>query len=384
MDGLLKILIVDESAPSRKFLANALIGLDGVEAVDSVANGRVALIRLRQPTVDVILFDVMGTTGGLLETLAKIADNYPQISVVLMGEEDAVAPDLVVKSLQIGALEYIRKPSLGGDEITETKKFRRLFFPLLGLLHARRNIRAMKSGILVSPSVSPGAVALSHREIGIVRPPSESVSSRIASLIPRRFDLVVIGISTGGPKALAEVIPKLPADLGIPVLLVQHMPAGMTAPLADGLNMKSHLAVREAIHGEEVLPNTVYIAPGGRHMLVIRESGTKNFFRRIIALSDAPPENSCRPSVDVLFRSVAAAYNGNILAIIMTGMGNDGLAGIRIMKEQGCFCITQTEETCAIYGMPRVVNNAKLADERIRLDRLATRITELVCRGRRK
>jgi len=383
LDGLLRILIVDESVPGRKFLANALSGLDGVKAVDSVANGRIALTRLRQLSVDVILFDVMGTTGNLLETLEKIVDNYPQISVVLMGEEDAVAPDMVVKSFQIGALEYIRKPSLGGDEITETKKFRRLFFPLLGLLHARRNIRAMKSEIPPSPA-SPGAVALPQRKNGIVGSPSESVFPKIASLLPRRFDLIALGISTGGPNALAEVIPKLPADLGVPILLVQHMPAGMTAALADSLNMKSRLAVREAIHREEVLPNTVYIAPGGRHMLVIRETGVSNPFRRVIALSDSPPENSCRPSVDVLFRSVAAAYYGNILAIIMTGMGYDGLAGIRIMKEQGCYCLTQTEETCTVYGMPRVVNNAQLADERIRLDRLAARITELIGRGRGK
>lgn len=383
MDGSLKILIVDENVACRRFLANALVGLDGVEVVDSAANGRIALAKLRQSTIDVVLFDVKGAIGDLIETLKRIASGYPDISVVLLGEEDAAAPDLIVKSLLIGALEYIRKPSPVGPDKQQAQEFRRLLSPLLGLLRTRRNLRAVQSGKPL-PLGSSAAVALPRRENGITRPSSEPVQPQFSSLTPRRFDVVVIGISTGGPNALAEVIPRLPAEVGVPILLVQHMPAGMTTSLAGSLNTKSRLSVREATHGEEVLTNTVYLAPGGRHMLVIRESDNLGPGRRMIALSDSPPENSCRPAADVLFRSVAAAYDGNILAVIMTGMGNDGLAGLRIMKEKGCYCLTQTEETCTVYGMPRVVNNARLADEQVPLDRLATRIAELAGRGRPK
>ena len=196
--------------------------------------------------------------------------------------------------------------------------------------------------------------------------------------VPERIDVVGIGVSTGGPNALAELIPRLPADFPVPILLVQHMPPMFTASLAEHLDQKSQVSVREARDGEPVLPGGVYIAPGGRHMVVRRlPDGAL-----IVGLNDNPPENSCRPSVDVLFRSLAAQFEGNLLAVVMTGMGSDGCEGVRAMKRRGCRVLTQSEASCIVYGMPLAVDEADLSDEQVPLDRLADRITRLARKNR--
>jgi two-component system chemotaxis response regulator CheB len=160
------------------------------------------------------------------------------------------------------------------------------------------------------------------------------------------------------------------------------MPPGFTASLAEHIAKRSAVKVREATEGEVLEAGTVYIAPGGRHMVVRRrpatEAGPETF---IVGLNDQPPENSCRPSVDVLFRSMAAHYGGGILAVIMTGMGNDGTEGVRAMRRKGCHVLTQTESTCVVYGMPAAVDEAGLSDERVPLGLLARRMVELVKRG---
>lgn len=171
----------------------------------------------------------------------------------------------------------------------------------------------------------------------------------------------------------------LPADLAAPVLIVQHMPPSFTASLAEYLAGKSQIAVREAVEGEPILAGAVLIAPGGRHMVVrARVDAATGQPERIVGSSDAPPENSCRPSVDVLFRSVATHYAGNILAVVMTGMGNDGCEGVRAMKRQGCLCLTQSEDSCVVYGMPMAVDEAGLSDRRVPLRLLASQIIRAV------
>jgi two-component system chemotaxis response regulator CheB len=196
--------------------------------------------------------------------------------------------------------------------------------------------------------------------------------------LPARIDVIGIGVSTGGPNALAELIPRLPEDLPVPVLLVQHMPPLFTASLAEQLANRSALKVREARDGEPILPGTVLIAPGGKHMVVRRRGDVEGASMAIVGLNENPPENSCRPSVDVLYRSKAAQYDGNMLAVIMTGMGSDGCEGVRAMKRRGCHCITQSEATCVVYGMPLAVDEAGLSDEQVPLAQMAQRITTLV------
>jgi two-component system chemotaxis response regulator CheB len=169
----------------------------------------------------------------------------------------------------------------------------------------------------------------------------------------------------------------LPGDLSVPVLVVQHMPPVFTASLAQSLNQKSRLEVVEAQQDQQVRVGQVLIAPGGRHMIVSRVSSGSSGALVRVGLIDDPPENSCRPSVDVLFRSVALAYGRNVLAVVMTGMGEDGMRGVKALKERGCYCITQDAASCTIYGMPRAVDQANLSDESVTLKLIAPRIAAL-------
>ena len=190
-------------------------------------------------------------------------------------------------------------------------------------------------------------------------------------------DVVAIGTSTGGPRALRSVIPLLPADLPVPVLVVQHMPTGFTALLAKRLNDISPLHVREAAHGDRVEPGTVFVAAGGWHLTVERhQAGTR------CVLDAGPLRHGCRPSFDSLLETMVTHYGGKVLAVVMTGMGQDGLAGCRGVKQAGGSVITQAAAGCAVYGMPKVVAEAGLADAVLPVDGIAEAITACV-RGRR-
>jgi two-component system chemotaxis response regulator CheB len=209
-----------------------------------------------------------------------------------------------------------------------------------------------------------------------------AVAKTLATCRPTRFQVVAIAVSTGGPKALQEVIPRLPADLGVPVLLVQHMPPEFTKALAETLDRCSAGQVVEATAGQWVEPGRVYLAPGGKHMVVRRAGeGTPPRASAVIGLNSSAPVNSCRPAADVLYRSLGPVYGGRVLAVVMTGMGCDGLAGVRTIKQSGGYCLTQSAGSCVVYGMPRAVDEAGLSDESAPLGRLAERITALVKGG---
>jgi two-component system chemotaxis response regulator CheB len=188
-------------------------------------------------------------------------------------------------------------------------------------------------------------------------------------------EVLLIGSSTGGPQALAKLIPALPADLGIPVLVVQHMPPVFTASLAESLNRVSRLRVVEASDNQMITSNMVYVAPGGRHMRVRVEPLTGE--KRIV-LSDEAPVNSVRPAVDVLLLSAAQAYGGSTISVILTGMGEDGCEGVRALRTLGGFTLTQSATTCVVYGMPRVVEQSGLSDESVPLENMANRIATMI------
>ena len=190
------------------------------------------------------------------------------------------------------------------------------------------------------------------------------------------IDLVVIASSTGGPLALDAIFGQLPVDVKVPILIVQHMPPEFTNVLAQALNKKCKLEVREGNDGDKVKSGRVIVAPGGRHMVVSSAKGFGNEIR----LLDTPNVNGVRPSADVLFRSVAKEYKGkNVLAVVLTGMGNDATQGIREMKEEcNCYCITQSENTCVVYGMPKCVYEAGLSDEVGELKEIAFRMYQII------
>jgi two-component system chemotaxis response regulator CheB len=379
-----KAIVAAPDAHVRSHLANLIRGIESAEIVTTHVNARLVAAKLKQAPVDLILLDIAADRREYLDILRGVRQRCPDASVVVMSSSPLKDGAAVVEALELGALDYLPAAVHPGDPNAE-RELRLLLMTIIGLISNRKNMRRARQWAEMrprfagtrDPSVRTGAGPTEGRSA------SEAVSLIGARLrAPRplaRFELLAIGVSTGGPNALKQVIPALPADLGVPVLLVQHMPPFLTASLAASLGVKSRLAVREAVDREEILPNTVYVAPGGKHMVVQRISGTPGGRpARLIGLNTAPPENSCRPAVDVLFRSIAEAYDGATLAVIMTGMGTDGMKGVETLKRKGCFCLSQSEGTCVVYGMPRAVDEARLSDEQVPLERLADRIVELV------
>ncbi len=369
-EGELNILVVDDTVVYRRIVSDVVGAIEGTAVVATAPNGKIALDKMRRLDVDLVLLDVEMPEMGGLEMLKVIRRDHPDTGVIMVSGANRTSADITVKALQTGAIDFVPKPD-GKNPDDSRRELIGQLRPLVNLFQTRRSLRGIKgrgeipaAGACVSAKRQPAA---KERPAG----PAGRVGPR-----PTRIDIVAIGVSTGGPNALAEMVPRLPADLGKPVLIVQHMPPVFTKSLAEGLNKKSPLSVREACDGETLEPNTILIAPGGRHM-VIRSSAAPNGSRRI-ALNDSPPENGCRPSVDVLFRSVATQFGGNVLATVMTGMGEDGCKGVQAMKRQGCYCLTQAEATCVVYGMPRAVDDAGLSDESVPLNDLAGRIAGIV------
>lgn len=355
----LNVLVVDDTIVYRKILSEVLESLEGVQLLGTASQGRLALARMEQTPADLVLLDVEMPEMDGLETLGHLRKRWPETDVVMVSGTNMSSAEITVQALEQGALDFIRKPE-GSDPEASRQELRDKLRPLIRHIGTRRNMRAPVAPKAALPPPLPSPT-LSRPMLG-------------------RIEVVGIGVSTGGPNALAEVIPLLPADFPVPILVVQHMPPTFTASLAEHLDRRSHLRVCEAREGEPIQTGNVYIAPGGKHM-VVRRHETGNGRQRIIGLNENPPENSCRPSVDVLFRSMAAQYDGGIAALVMTGMGNDGCEGVRTLKRRGCHCLTQSAETCVVYGMPMAVDEAGLSDEQIPLHFLAQRLVRLVREG---
>jgi two-component system, chemotaxis family, protein-glutamate methylesterase/glutaminase len=369
----LRILIVDDTAVYRRLLVDVVESLDPRNEVSASPSGRLALARLQDAPADLVLLDVEMPDLNGLDVLRILRREHPGTSVVMVSGTSSAAASTTMAALGLGALEFVRKPEGVSPEASRAE-LRDHLRPLLRLVSTRKHLR--EAGQAPPEAAPHPPVPAPHPAPAPSRAPTPPSS---AHPHPGPFSALAIGVSTGGPNALSEVIPALPADLGVPVLLVQHMPPLFTASLAEHLDKTSKLRVREAVEGEPIQAGTVYLAPGGRHMVLRRTPEEGGF---IVGLNENPPENSCRPSVDVLFRSMAAHCEGDVLAVVMTGMGNDGLQGVRALKRHGCHCLTQSEATCVVYGMPMAVDEAGLSDEQVPLPLLAPRIAALLARRR--
>ncbi len=368
-DDKLSVLVVDDTAVYRSVLKKVVEAIPTASFAGAAANGKIALDKMRLSPVDFVLLDVEMPQMNGLETLEVIRREFPLVGVVMVSGIEQSAADVTIQALEMGALDFIAKPD-GKDVETNHETLVEQLEPLVKSYVTRKNLAQVKQ-TRVTPSPTPRPPM--QEPLADTRPPITLTSP---GALPSKFNILVIGVSTGGPKALARVIPLLPSNLDIPVLVVQHMPAVFTSSLARSLSKQSNIPVIEAFEGKRIEPNEVLIAPGGRHMVVRRTKQPAEDL--IVGLNENPPENSCRPAVDVLFRSVANAYRGNILALIMTGMGQDGMKGVKSLKKQGCYCLVQDQATSVVYGMPKAVIKAQLADECIPLDRLAKRIITLI------
>ena len=352
----IRILVLDDSVESRRALSEVVAAMPRTILEGASAPCDAAFSRMRLGSVDIVL--VPAQLG--LDVLRKVRARSLQVGVILISDAEESQARLTLDALDEGALGFVRrspgwKPGDGHADLV------RQIFPLICAYQARRSVK------LIRESASETAP----------RPKSGQPAAG-ASRLRCPINLIALGISTGGPETLAILFRGFPASLGVPMLVVQHMPPVFTRTLAGRLKQISSLDVREAIQGEAVTPDSVLIAPGGRHMTVAREYGPgATTGPLVIRLTDSPPVHACRPSVDVLFQSLADQAVRGVLAVVMTGMGTDGCSGVRALKNHGAYCLTQDEGSCVVYGMPRAVDEAGLSDEQVQLPQLASRIAWL-------
>jgi two-component system chemotaxis response regulator CheB len=351
-----RILVVDDASLFRRVVTEALSGVPGVEVVGSASNGRLALSRLAELKPDIMTLDIEMPEMSGLDVLEAMRGVPGAPNVIVLSAQTVRGSQLTIRALELGAFDFITKPD-GGSPSENLARLRDCLRPLIQALARKREIRSIlgASATLSAPAARP---------VLPVSPVRAHANGRNGQPI------VLIGVSTGGPTALAQVIPLFPAKIGAPVFIVQHMPPHFTEALAQRLNSQSALQVTEARNGEVAQPDCVYIAPGGRQMKLAPGASGEITIR----ITDDPPENSCRPAVDYLFRSAATYFPGRSIAAVLTGMGCDGTEGMRLLKRTGSLNIAQDEASCVVFGMPREAIHAGIVDSVVPLGRIAESI----------
>jgi two-component system chemotaxis response regulator CheB len=354
-----RVLVVDDTSIFRRIVSDALSGIPGVEVVGTASNGKLALARLATLKPDLITLDIEMPEMNGIEMLAAMRGTGCKASVVMLSSLTVKGGEMTIQALEGGAFDFITKPE-GRSPEESLGRLRDSLRPIVQALARQREIRS----ILKTPAAKAPAPT------SAILPPAAAIRTPSRTGPP----IVLIGVSTGGPTALAEVLPAWPLKIGAPVFIVQHMPPLFTEALAQRLQSKSAIRVKEAQNGETAQADCVYLAPGGKQMKLARGSNGEIAIR----ITDDPPENACRPSVDYLFRSAALHFPGRSIAAILTGMGNDGTAGTRLLKRSGSFTIAQDEASCVVFGMPREAILAGVIDSVVPLNKIADAILRAI------
>jgi two-component system chemotaxis response regulator CheB len=335
-----------------------------LQVVGTASNGAIALKRIPQLNPDVITLDIEMPEMDGLETLRHVHRDYPSTRVVMFSTLTERGVAVTLEALSLGADDYVTKASNEGSMERSLERLRGELVPKIRQFF-RIGGSEKKEAHLPAPT-DHGTSTLASRLSGAQAPASLLRPPPKLKMRPRA---VLIGVSTGGPNALSAILPSLPAHFPLPVLLVQHMPPLFTRLLSERLNASCRLPVAEATQGELVGPGKILIAPGDFHMkLVPGGDGVR------ICLDQAPPLNSCRPAVDALFSSAGEAYAGSVIAVVLTGMGQDGLRGAEILKARGAYILAQDQETSVVWGMPGAIASAGLADRILPLDQVIPEI----------
>ncbi len=371
----MRVLVADDAVLFRRLLTEGLASLPGVEVVGTATNGRFAIQKVRELKPDLLTLDIEMPEMDGLAVLDELARNgQPEVEIIVVSAVSQRGGDLTVRALEKGAFDFITKPESSSAEKSREALVRELAPRVRAVAH-RMEVRSILRGDSSAARVIPQTAVAAN-----LRAPAEAdgIASRMRRIAnPHKPEMILIGVSTGGPVALAQLLPSIPGHIGVPILIVQHMPPIFTRSLAESLDQKCAVRVREASHGEIPEANTAYIAPGGRQMRL----GSGPDGRPVIELTDDPPENNCRPAVDYLFRSAAHHFPGRAMAVILTGMGSDGTLGLRLLKRGGCFVIAQDEASCVVYGMPKAAVDAGVADVVLPLGSIAGRIASVVGGG---
>jgi len=342
----IRVLVVDDSVVIRKLLGDLFAQDPAIEVAGFAADGRSALAKVAARQPDLVTLDIEMPEMDGLATLAELRRSYPRLPVIMFSTLTERGASATLEALALGATDYATKPSNTGSASLAAEAIRLDLIPKIKALCAE------------TPHPAPVAAPSKARWPG-----------------SHRIDIVAIGSSTGGPNALMSVIPNLPPDFPVPVVITQHMPPIFTSSLAQMLGKRSVLVVEEAREGASLAPGHVWVAPGDFHMTITGGSPR-------LSLSQGPPENSCRPAVDVMFRSVAAVYQSRVLAVVLTGMGADGTAGARCIRSAGGEVIVQDQSTSVVWGMPGSIHANGLANAVYPLPDLAPEITRRVMASR--
>jgi len=349
----IKVIVVDDSALMRKIISDMINAQTEMEVIDTARNGEELLLKITRKTPDVITLDLEMPKMDGRETLKQLKKFNINIPVIMLSSISKSGTESTMECLEQGAFDFIAKPS--GTISLDIDKVKNELVEKIKMAFMQNDNRSNLT---------------SDKNFKINRYMSPKTTTRIGSVQKRNIEAVVIGASTGGPKALYQVITALTDNIGVPIFVVQHMPVGFTKAFAERLNLNSKLKVVEAVDGETIEKNVVYIAPGGNHM----EIGTD----KKIHLNTEPTIWGVRPAVDKLFISAASVYGSKLLSVILTGMGRDGAIGTATVKEKGGVTMAEHESTCIIYGMPKAAFETGKVDEIVPLPNVAEEINKVV------
>ena len=355
----IRVLVVDDSTVIRRLLSDSLSSDSDLEVAAVAANGKIALAKIPQVNPDVITLDMEMPEMDGITTLVEIRKLYPKLPVIMFSTLTQRGAEATLDALSKGANDYVTKPANVGSVTAAMQNVRNELVPKIKAFCPW--FAKSTSGVATRPAFRP-----------------QPIGPHKVTTKTNRIDLVAIGSSTGGPNALQVVLSRIPADFPVPIVIVQHMPPIFTKHLANRLDQLCPFRVVEAQKGDHVLPGGVWVAPGDFHML-LRRDGTDVR----IDLNQGTPENSCRPAVDVLFRSSTEVFGGNVLSVVLTGMGQDGARGCDLVRSLGGRIIAQDEATSVVWGMPGAVAQAGLADHILPLEKIADEIVRETIQGRK-
>lgn len=362
--GVIRVMVVDDSAVIRGIFRRTLDTDPQITVVASVGNGQHAVDSLARHPVDVVLLDIEMPVMDGMTALPKLLAAQPDLKIIMASTLTQSNASISLQALKGGAADYIPKPS-SNSEINNAAAFKRDLVEKVKALGAHR-LKEAGSGASSARQTSrakPGGG-------GFVKPDAGPIELRDVSKI--KPEILCIGSSTGGPKALLNVVKDLSKSFPLPIVITQHMPKTFTAILAEHLQQAGNRPAAEGIDGERLKAGHIYVAPGGIHMLI--EGSARE---PVIRLNDGPAENYCKPSVDPMLRSVVNLYGAKVLTVILTGMGQDGLAGGRVVVDAGGTVIAQDEATSVVWGMPGAVANAGICSAVVPINKIADNIHKI-------
>ncbi len=352
----IRVLIVDDAVMVRSRLSKILSTDPNIEVVGVAATGQIALAKLPQLNPDVVILDIEMPDMDGLQILSHIRQRDARLPIIMFSAMTTTGATATLDALTLGASDYVTKPSQLGNVDDVTQYLQATLIPKIKALSKKPAEGKANQAATVFSTIAS-------------QPPSQTKPTQSV------IEVVAIGVSTGGPNALATLLSEIPPDFPVPIVIVQHMPPMFTHLLADRLTTKCSLPVREAIAGTPLRPGTIWIAPGDYHLRIQQSQAVVQ-----LSLEQTLPQNSCRPSVDVLFTSIAQVYGDRALGVILTGMGQDGLRGCQEIRDRNGQILAQDEASSVVWGMPGFVVRAGLADAVLPLSQIAPEIVHRVSR----